>query len=133
MNAEEIIKTIYLGDRACKKILVDAWNNRFCLQVSVISRLKEGTDTWNYYSDEDVENGWLVFTDCSYISLKPDGFIPNDYIDGIDVRKDGEKYIFEIFVGSGSETGQITDVLIEVRAGGIIIESNDALLQKFSE
>jgi len=33
MSAEHLINRLYLGDRACKAILVDAWKDRVAVQV----------------------------------------------------------------------------------------------------
>lgn len=125
MNPEKLLSTLYLGDRACKKILIDGWNNRFCIQVNLISRIKENTNSWDYYSDEDVENGWLVFTGISFIKFVPDGCIPNDLINQIKVEKLKEKYIFDISVDSVSETGERKEVIIQVNAQEIYIEPNE--------
>jgi hypothetical protein len=130
MNPIEFLKTIYLGDRACKKILIDGWNRRFYMQVDCISRLEKGTHSWNYYNREDIENGWLVFSEVKGLGFKPDGFIPNDYINGIDVKQSGNEFIFEISVGAGVNDGETVEVLIYFSAAAVTVQSNDELLKK---
>ena len=128
MNPEKFLSTLYLGDRACKKILIDGWNNRFCIQVNLISKIKENTDSWNYYSDEDIENGWLIFTDISCIKFVPEGVVPNDLINEIKVKKSNEDYIFSISIDSVSESGERKEVNIQVNAQKIYIESNEKFM-----
>jgi hypothetical protein len=132
MNPEEFLKTIYLGDRGCKKILIDGWNHRFCIQVNSISRLETGTDTWNYYTDKDVENGWLVFSELSAFAVNPDGLIPNDFINSIAVSPQEYNYLFSISVGSCSDVGDIREVTINLTAKSVHIESNEVFLKALS-
>lgn len=128
MNPEKLLSTLYLGDRACKKILVDGWNDKFCIQVNLISRVKENTDSWNYYSDEDIENGWIIFTGISCIKIVPAGLIPNDLINEVKVKKSNEEYIFDISIDSVSETGERKETIIQVNAQEIYIESNEKFM-----
>lgn len=128
MNPEKFLSTVYLGDRACKKILIDGWKHRFCLQIDLISRLKKNTDTWDYYNDEDIKDGWLIFTELSSVKFTPTGAVPNDLINEIKVRKTPDAYIFDISISSVSETGDSTEVLIQIKAQEIQIESNDEFL-----
>lgn len=128
MDAINFLKTIYLGDRACKKILVDGWNRRFCMQVNCISRLEKGTDQWNYYNDENIVDGWLVFNELISISITPEGAIPNDLIAEINARKLETGYAFELFVAAGVGGGHITEVVIKLIAAEIAIETNENFL-----
>jgi hypothetical protein len=42
------LKSIYLGDRGCKALLLDAWRERVAIQVDTISRTRPGTDIWDF-------------------------------------------------------------------------------------
>ena len=52
-HIKKFINSIYLGDRYCEKIEIK--DDKISFQINCISRLKEGTKEWNYYSDEDIE------------------------------------------------------------------------------
>ncbi|ECI0414653.1 TPA: hypothetical protein JDL67_005101 [Salmonella enterica subsp. salamae] len=71
---------IYLGDRAIKKIEFDLWEKEIRIQVNLISRLAYGTTEWNFYNNEDLEDGYFVFFDIDYFNITPEGSIPDDYI-----------------------------------------------------
>jgi len=128
MKPKELLSTVYLGDRACKKFLIDGWNRRFAIQVDCISRIEKGTSEWNYYTDEDVKDGWLVFSGMKSLSIMPDGFVPNDFIEIISVYEVGEETAIEISVGSVSTSGETTEIQIRVVAEMASIESTDYLL-----
>ena len=133
MNAKEFVNSIYLGDRACKKVVIDSWNERCGIQVDCISRLKSGSDSWNYYIDEDIINGWLVFSELGSISILPNGPVPNDSIDILEVRENGEIYEFDISIGSGDDKGNITDVRFKIKAKDISIETNETFLESMKD
>ncbi|HCA7079835.1 TPA: hypothetical protein MX214_002988 [Citrobacter sedlakii] len=71
---------IYLGDRAIKKIEFDLWEKEIRIQVNLISRLAYGTTEWNFYNNEDLEDGYFVFSDVDFFNITPEGSIPDDYI-----------------------------------------------------
>ena len=73
------LKTVYLGDRGLKGIRLDTWDDRLALQVDCISRVR--SETWNFYSDEDIEDGLIVFDGVQYVAIEPVGVWPNGYID----------------------------------------------------
>lgn len=87
MDPIEFLKTIYLGDRGLKNILIDGWNNRVVLQIDLISRVRDASGYWNFYSDEDIADGFLVFTGVESIRVDPPGLIPNDFIDVIGAER----------------------------------------------
>jgi len=53
MSPAEFLKTIYLGDRACKSILIDGWNKRIELKVDSISRVRSESGNWDIYTQRD--------------------------------------------------------------------------------
>jgi hypothetical protein len=128
MSAAELLRTIYLGDRACKAILIEGWTGRVSLHVDVISRIRSAAGTWDFYTDEDITDGRLVFTGVKKIKLEPPGPVPNDLINEIQVTdttdlRSGEKIlVFTISVGSVDQTGATTEVMIEIQAGGLHLE-----------
>ena len=125
MKPEQFLRTIYLGDRACKAILIDSWNERVAIQVNCISRLEPGTETWNYYTGGDIESGWIVFSDVRSTSFEPPGPIPNDLINDFSVKAvaNGEStYLFEFSIDSCDEVGNRKEILIRIEAGGIHLE-----------
>jgi hypothetical protein len=127
MTPEQLLQTIYLGDRGCKSVLIDSWNQRVAIQVTVISRLKPGAKTWDFNTAADIVNGLLVFTDVRRIRFDPSGPIPNDFINHISVKEIDSAmgkptYLFELSVGSVDNAGNSTEVLVEIEATGVHLE-----------
>lgn len=132
MEPKEFLKTIYLGDRACKSILIDSWGERVLIQVNEISRIRSTSGKWEYYNKENIVDGFLVFTGVDSIKFSPQGVIPNDLINSLKVEPVGikineekriEKYKFEISISSGDKYKiGYHDVLIEIIADGIHLE-----------
>ena len=121
MNPDELIKKIYYGDRACKSVLIDSWNNLIKIQLDCISRVIG--NNWNYYNDENIYDGFLVFTFAEYISLTPNGLIPNDLINIIDVKKEGEdKYIVVIDIDNCDDNRDTSSVIIKIICSSAHIE-----------
>ena len=87
MNPTEFVKTIYLGDRACKAIIIDGWNSCVRLQVDCISRVRDMTGKWDFYTEEDVSDGFIVFDGVGAIELRNAGHVPNDSINSFVVLK----------------------------------------------
>jgi hypothetical protein len=77
---EKFLSSIYLGDRHIKSIDIDALRNQVRLQIDLISRTNPSTGNWDFYSEGDITNGWLVFADVKAFELiAPDG-LPNSDI-----------------------------------------------------
>src|SRR5579864_1807779 len=105
MNLEEtmlpdaLLKTIYLGDRACKAIHIEGFAQRVSIQVDEISRIRSSSGLWEYYNEENIVNCFLVFTEVKDISFLPSGPVPNDYISGFKIENVDESYYrFELSI-----------------------------------
>lgn len=123
MKPGQFIETIYLGDRACKKIEIDGWNNIVRIQVNEISRIRDPSGRWNYYNDENIVDGYIVFTDVKSFVFDPPGFIPNDELELYSVESiDGGNYRFVVIITSVNQMSEGTNVTITIEAKGIHLE-----------
>ena len=131
MSPAEFLKTIYLGDRACKSILIDGWNKRIELEVDSISRVRSESGNWEFYSDEDIDNGRIVFSSVKSITFSPSGPPPNDLINSFEVcpfkaENDDEEadplYVFQFSIGSVDLRGAQREVIVEIVAKTIHLE-----------
>ena len=127
MNTEQLLQSIYLGDRACKAVEIDSWKKRVAIQVDVISRVKPGAKTWEFYTDADIVDGWLVFSDVRSIRFEPSGPLPNDLINEISVKPTDSRerqpaYLFELSIGSVDDAGNSTEVFVRIEAGRVHLE-----------
>ncbi|MEN6306338.1 MAG: DUF6258 family protein [Anaerohalosphaeraceae bacterium] len=99
MKPEQFVKTIYLGDRAVKKIEIDGWNKTVKIQVDEISRIRDSSGHWECYNDENITDGYMVFENVSSFTMNPQGYLPNDWIDIISVIEYEKIFEFTISVG----------------------------------
>lgn len=122
MNVVDFVNSIYLGDRGCMKIVLDGINREVCIQVDCISRVRSPDGRWNFYSDEDIENGYIIITDVYRTIWNDSERIPNDYIGYLEVEKqDGERYIFSFSSDSVDADGSNYEVVLKIVAGGIYL------------
>lgn len=123
MNIRQFMKTIYLGDRALKEIVIDSYNNEIKLKIDCISRIRDSEGMWNYYNDENIEDGYIVFSDIQTFSMEPKGVIPNDYINDWKCEEIG-KEIYEIVfnIGSYNSENQYRETTICIHARNICLE-----------
>ncbi len=124
MLATDFLKTIYLGDRACKSITIDGWNSLVLIQVDEISRIRSASGQWDYYNDENIVDGLLVFSRVKSIHFDPTGPIPNDYINDLEAEflPDGN-YCFRLSISSGNgENPGTTEIIISIVAQGLHLE-----------
>lgn len=80
MRPEEIVRTIYLGDRGIKKIVLNYFDCTVNVQIDQISRIRSSDGLWNYYSNEDIANGFLTFGGVRSFVIEPPGAVPDDFI-----------------------------------------------------
>ncbi len=122
MTPTELLKTVYVGDRACKAVSLDGWENRVFVTVDVISRIRGETGSWGFYTAEDLTDGRLVFAEVRRIRFTPSGPVPNDLINEFVISKIDEScvgkpvYTFSLSVGSVDEAGMSTEVVVEIEA-----------------
>lgn len=120
MNVVTFVKSIYLGDRACKKIIIDGWNDKIFVQVDSISRVRSVDGKWNFYSEEDINNGFLVFDKIKSIVWSENGKIPNDIINYLEVsEKSSGMFVFTLSVDSVNADGSSEEVILKIDAEGI--------------
>lgn len=75
----KFLKTIYLGDRGVTGISMDSVRKTVKIHIDCISRVRG--ENWNYYTDEDLENGAIVFTGCKKFFFDTNGVFPGDFIE----------------------------------------------------
>ncbi|WP_252367141.1 DUF6258 family protein [Escherichia coli] len=66
-----------------------------------MSRIAYGTTEWNFYDNEDLEDGYLVFSGVSFFNITPNGSIPNDYIISIITDNFNVEYFESTIVSVG--------------------------------
>ena len=123
MLAAEFLRTIYLGDRACKSITIDGWKHRVVIRVDEISRVRSETGNWEFYNDENIVDGLLVFSDVRSVLFDPAGPIPNDYISGLTAEPlpDG-RFRFLFSAASVDQSACSTEVLVTIEAKRVHLE-----------
>jgi len=115
MDAIGFLKTLYFGDRYCTKIVLDGLENNFELHVDCISRIRDISGKWNFYTDEDIENGIVVISGIKKIIFDKSGLIPDAYIYDIYANKiDDELYEFTIETSHVDENAVTHDLTIKV-------------------
>lgn len=123
MDVSEFIRTLYLGDRACKSIVIDGWNATVKVHIDCVSRVRNPSGAWDYYTDEDIVDGVLVFEHVDLCELKNAGRLPNDSIDSIEVTEQGEGSVtVEISIGSVESDASHHETLLRIRCKTMYIE-----------
>lgn len=122
-HIEKILSSIYLGDRFCEKIIIK--DEKILFQINCISRLKEGAEEWNYYAEEDIEHGYLVFD--GVIDFSSSSELPlNDEIYAIEVaEKINGIYTFAVSGCNVSDDAVSTDIELSIRAKNFYISKRE--------
>jgi hypothetical protein len=126
MRVDHFLATVYLGDRACKAVLIDSWKDRVSIVVDEISRIRSESGLWEFYNDENVTNGTLVFGGVRFCSLTPPGPLPSDQIDiesieSVDTTSEHFRVRFHI-MGWFPETKEMCSMQLEIIANSVHIE-----------
>ncbi len=120
MNVKKFVSSIYLGDRACKKISIDSWGQELSVEVDTISRIRSEDGNWDFNDDENIENGQLVFGKVKNVFFDENGNIPNDQINSFDViEQENGSYCFTLSIDSVSDDGSNQETIIKIIAGSI--------------
>lgn len=117
----EFLKTVYLGDRGLKGLRLDLWDNRLALQVDCISRVRG--DRWNFYSDEDIENGLIVFEGVRHVAIEPVGVWPESFINELRAEPSDDQTGHQIFcsVDGFDQWGKDVEATIRFTAKAIYL------------
>ncbi|WP_419904792.1 DUF6258 family protein [Kiloniella sp.] len=124
MNPADFVKSIYLGDRGCKKITYDICLDEFTIQVDTISRIRSESGEWNFYVAEDIIDGLIVFKGVHKVLFDPSGYPPNDYINYLKIDNDEEgEYCFTLSIGyvSPDDPGVNYEIILKVFSKGICL------------
>lgn len=111
---KKLLGSLYLGDRFCENIIIK--DGKILFQINCISRLKEGTKEWNYYSKEDIEHGYLVFDEVVDYNLSSEKSFNDEIYEIKIVNKINGIYTFIVYGCNVSEDAVSTDIEMQIRA-----------------
>jgi hypothetical protein len=127
MKPKDLIKSIYLGDRGCKQFVHVPENKEIRIQVDCISFLRPGSTTWDYYSEHDLQDGWIVFSGAENVLIEPANVQPNDFINEILVENlddsNGRDRV-TISISSVNSEAKSTEVVISASVADAYIEDS---------
>lgn len=122
MNPIKFLKTLYFGDRYCTELITDNEKSQVELYVNSISRIRDKSGEWNFYFDEDIDDGVIIITGVKKIIFDKSGLLPNDQIYDIYASKIDESfYEFSIETSHVDKKGITTDLIIKVFGEGVYL------------
>lgn len=124
MDIPNFLETIYYGDRGCAAVVIDSWKQEIKIQVAPsLSRVRG--PAWNFYTAEDLENGFIVFEGVTSFALTPSGPLPEGFIWDITaepVPGAPEKFLVTVFTDGLDEHGESTSVELRLHATSMALE-----------
>lgn len=125
MTPIDFLRTIYLGDRMCKAFHIDGHKGEVKIEVDLISRVRG--QAWDFYSEEDIQDGFVVLEGVTSIAFEPAGPLPNDWIEfesAHPLEKDGT-YRISLSVGAASaDSASVVEVKVEIVAKSLCLENS---------
>ena len=121
----KFLKTIYLGDRGVTGISMDSVRKTVKIHIDCISRVRG--KNWNYYTDEDLENGAIVFTGCKKFFFDTNGVLPGDFIEieSVEQTADNEySIVFDVSSYSFDEK-RLVPAKLKIVFQNVCLESQD--------
>lgn len=120
------LRTVYVGDRACKAIHIESWKKEVVIEVDQLSRIRSPSGNWEFYTAEDISNGRVVITGVEAIHFEPPGPLPNDLINEISARPASggadQRWIFEASISAVSPDGSSTEVTVRIIGSDVHLE-----------
>jgi len=109
---------------------LDGWHDRVVIQVTCISRIRSPNGEWNFYTGEDIEDGFLVLTGLQAFKMTPADAVPNDMVNYLKVTSTMEgatssgdqhwKFVLSIHSIDQSTTSR--EMILEVVAADLHLE-----------
>lgn len=124
MNCNGFVNSIYLGDRALKRIDIDAWAKTIRLVFDSILIVGESVRQ-SSWSGDDVEEGGLLLEGVRFFSLSPEGLIPNDLVCDFSLfaHSDGGVEL-RLSVASVGEDAVSNEVVVKIVADRISMDDH---------
>jgi hypothetical protein len=134
MTPRRMLQSVYLGDRACKGIEVDTWNAKVRFQFDCISRIRSASGHWDYYTAEDITDGFLVFGEVTELHWANAGRLPNDLVNGVQVvQETQEGALVEISIDSVDPDATRHETKIRIACRSVYLEDPARPLQAIRE
>lgn len=103
-------------------------NCKLAIEVDLISRIRNADGQWNFYSDEDIVDGMIVFEGLSSFEFTPPGFVPSDWIEFVSIEpiskpdQDQTHFRATLSLGAIDEQGIAREITLTVCANSIHLE-----------